>query len=384
MKSFALWRSASIAILGIALAVTVSCKFRNFNSSAVKKVDTAKLQSDGIVLVDWKCSGTKTPNIQGLNSQEEYCEWTRAPELLGGREVCMFTTAFDGSRHYHLTKFQPLPPQKTAQTNHNFYATQFNTYAFLRGGTQPDDNQFKPGIIAHCSKGNPCTSPACVSSRASDPQICKGLNFLSRKGCNIEVDFQVAPLVTAGDIPPGKHGDQPVKLQLIPSELASKYCRYHLDPVLQKKKPHAVNPSEERTLLVCDLEQSRKGSCDGIADEITVLTTLKVTNPECDGGTPNSGGGPGISVGATCSIIPAKNEQDKELSNVRSTPKVTSPEEPTNIVDKLPHGFGGLFIRGIVGEFVSVSYTHNNEMFGAPARPSFLHITQLDSKSCKK
>lgn len=388
MKKIAIWSQVCIVCLGTALSS--ACKKRTHNESESNEIHTDKLQSEGKVIVEWKCSGIGNTNNQGLNSQEEYCEWTRQPETLGGRKVCFYTTAFDGSRKYRLTKSQPKPPGKFSQQDNPFWATQFNSYAFLRGGSEPDTGEARKGIIGHCIEGNKCFSPNCVPDRASDPEICKGLNFLGSKGCKVEADFQVAPVVTAGSVPEGTHGDKPVKPQLAISEDATRYCTYEVDPELQKNKPGVVNANVERTLVKCDVEKSGMSSCDAIAGQLSVMVTLKLSNPQCVGGTGGGGGGntpsgPGLTDGVTCSTFPPKDEADKNaISNVRGSAKVTQEGEESNIIDKLPRSFPNIFIRGFVGEFASVSYTRNGEKFGAPARPSFLHISQIDKGSCKK
>ncbi|NBW83115.1 hypothetical protein EBR21_15305, partial [bacterium] len=165
----------------VLLLITMSsCKQRTYNSQ-ISNVSVAK----DIATVDWACSGTGKQHPAGQSSQEEYCEWTRRPVSFSGRgrkvlegksesvniqNACLFTTSFDQTRTFYLTK--NVIDQDKSQKN-PFWATQFNSYAYLVGGREPDSGIERVGIVQHCMGGESCFAPNCIPDRASDPQICR-------------------------------------------------------------------------------------------------------------------------------------------------------------------------------------------------------------------
>jgi hypothetical protein len=64
--------------------LVLSCRHNEPNAFE-KGIDRSRLKSDGIAVVSWPCAGTGKEYPAGLNSQEEYCEWTREPESYKGK-----------------------------------------------------------------------------------------------------------------------------------------------------------------------------------------------------------------------------------------------------------------------------------------------------------
>jgi hypothetical protein len=273
------------------LVMVFSCKIRNHDSSAdtLNTANTSSTAAKGsdVKTVFWKCSGRGKMHPAGLNSQEEYCEWTRKPVPFDGSgtmvgstqkenlklaNACVFTTSFDQTREYFLTKSTVGVAGIYKLKSHPFWGTQFNSYAY-------------------CLGGGACVGPNCVSSRASDPQICKTLNFFKKQKvpCQVDETFEVAPIVTAGAVPSGRLGDKIVKPQLALSDATTfsppPKCYFAMDPKLsdtsKNAKGQGVDPALERTLLVCDAEVNKVTNCDDFAAEIMVEVSMKLKNPMC-------------------------------------------------------------------------------------------------------
>lgn len=279
MNIFTLWCSVSIIIAGSALSV--ACKPRDFNKGKTKAVRVDKFRSEGIVIIDWTCVGVRELDKQGSNLQGEFCEWTRTPQTIGNRKVCMFTTAFDQSRKHHLTKSKPRAAEKFEKKSDLFWNTQFNSYALLAGDAENDPGKEFPGLIRHCLDGQKCNTAQCNPVRVSHPEMCHAFQFLGKKRCKVDLEHKVAPVVTALAQTNEADGDKPLKFQLAMSQRASKFCTYEVDPELQKNRPGEVKADQERTLVKCDLYESGQKSCDDIAAELKVEATFKVPNPKC-------------------------------------------------------------------------------------------------------
>lgn len=232
---------------------------------------------DGLVTVDWKCSGRRRMSSGGLK-QDEYCEWERANRNSGGILSCTFTTSFDHSRKFFLTSREKTGLWKD---------TQFNSYAYLAGGKEVRSNVSRRGIINHCLK-RPCGAGDidrpdyygnCIGSRASDPEICKVINQAALKNsCKVEVPN--SPVVTAQssslrDV--ALEGDREIKLFLRPTELVRKYCKHIVDPNFNGV--NAFNPVYEGTLIQCDIpsKEANLRSCDDVADYVEVVASVKLS-----------------------------------------------------------------------------------------------------------
>ena len=232
---------------------------------------------DGLVTVDWKCSGRRRMSNGGLK-QDEYCEWERSNRDSGGNLSCTFTTSFDHSRKFFLTSREKLGLWKD---------TQFNSYAYLAGGKEVRSNVSRRGIINHCLK-KPCGAGDmdrpdyfgnCIGSRASDPESCKVVNQAALKSsCKIEVP--ISPIITAQpsslrDL--SLEGDREIKLFLRPNDLVRKYCKHILDPSFQGA--NAINPGNEGTLIHCDIpsKEANLRSCDDVADYVEVVASVKLS-----------------------------------------------------------------------------------------------------------
>ena len=369
----------------LAILAWPSCKTR-FSSSQdgrVLDVDTSSLATTGIARIDWACSGTGKRNNQGKNSQEEYCEWTPEPVQfqgpgmgLGSDETraldlpraCVFTTAFDQTRSFHLTQRVVGKANKYSNTKDPFWATQFNSYAFLVGGSEPDENRKRDGIIGHCVTGQSCFAPNCVPDRASDPQICMVLNSLSRRQCTLDTTHQVAPVMTAGQVPQGRMGDQIIKPQLkVASSLAST-CYYAIDPKMPGDS--GLNPAQERTLVVCDA--AGVSNCDSLADKINVGIELKVQDKACAGG--KAPAKPGATGGSSDILSLAQGQFCKVLdatpTNVRGAASGTA-----QVLTTIPPQTE-VFVRGFLNDWASVEFEQNGKKFGGKP-PAFVHKSQL-------
>lgn len=282
------------AVTASMLTTLGSCKTRDSygdSGSGAQAIDLGSLRDTGLARIDWACSGKGKRNNAGRNSQEEYCEWTRAPVAFNGQafdaqqntsvamslaKACVFTTAFDQTRAFFLTQKVVGKPNKFANQADPFWATQFNSYAFLVGGSEPDTGTRRDGIIGHCISGKSCFSPNCVPDRASDPQICQALGQLAKRRCSVDLEHKVAAVVNAGAVPAGRMGDKVVKPQLRIGTALTESCFYAVDPKMPAGK---IDPNTERTLVVCKADTV--SNCDVLADRINVIVTLKVRDKAC-------------------------------------------------------------------------------------------------------
>ncbi len=346
--------------------------------------DMSRLKTEGIAVILWPCSGTGKEFPPGSNSQEEYCEWTRTPEPFAGRgakpngemeaidlpKACIFTTSFDQSRNFFLTK-------RTVGTDlrkpNPFSETFANSYAFLVGGKEPDQPKTRKGIIGHCIEGNKCGGGNCVENRASDPLICRALNTLGSKGCKVDLGFQIAPVVTASKVSLNRHGDQVVKPQLTMRPEISDSCWFVEDPKVSRgltnSKGQKFDPKQQATLIACDAQALKIENCDRISSDITTGVTLKISNPSCVGGVDQPVPGVGVRTGAKCRL--------KVESVARSEPK---PDAAARFsVDTL----SDFMIRGFLGDFASITITHDGKEFGAGSgTPTFVDRNSINPDSC--
>ena len=391
-----------VAVLGgtaFLLPLLGSCKSRydNQGGNDSQAIDPGLLRSSGLARVVWACSGKDKKNNQGRNSQEEYCEWTRSPVAFTGKgfslasgsladinlpKACVFTTAFDQTRSFFLTQRVVGKPNKFANQSDPFWATQFNSYAFLVGGTEPDTGTFRDGIIGHCITGKSCFSPNCVPDRASDPLICKDLNLLGQRKCQVDTGHKVAPVVTAGNVPSGRMGDQIVKPQLSVAQSRRPSCFFAVDP---KVPAGRIDPNQERTLVVCDAREV--SDCDTLAPEINVVVEFKIRSTACVGGSGPTTGGTPEPTGPSAALQPAPGLLCKVLdttpANVRSTNQVGD-----NIRTQLIPGTE-VKIRGFLGDWASVEFDKDGQSFGTTeATRSFINKGQFfdasGNPSCRK
>lgn len=378
------------------LSSTISCKKRTFHSNTTN----VSLRND-IATVDWACSGTGKQHPVGYNSQEEYCEWTRQPIVFSGHgkriltdgaeslnlaQACLFTTSFDQTRSFYLT--HNVLGKDKSQSN-PFWATQFNSYAFLVGGREPDSGIERKGIIGHCISGESCYAPNCVPDRASDPQICRALNQFGERGCKIDMDFEIAPVITSKSVLEGHHGDRVVKPRLSVRPTIASHCWYvedkNISENLENTNGQRFNPEEQRTLVACDARALNVSNCDAIAPDIASVVALRIEDVQCIEGkksqnNPNANAGsvqPKFGeVGVYCKIIAGDGP-----ANVRAASNSYS-----EILAKLDPGFE-VFIRGfkVIDEggnknrWVSVQFVKDNKKYGAgDGLPSFIHESQFD------
>ena len=386
-----------------------ACRSRNMDGgSEVVEVDTSLLRTKGIAVIDWSCSGTGKSNRSGDNSQEEYCEWNRKPQSFRGSGVavtaanatggqleavdvpraCVFTTSFDQSRQFFLTKQVVGQSAKKSDKADPDWATQFNSYAYLVGGREPDTGVRRDGIIGHCLRRNQCFSPNCVPDRASDPQICRALNSLGDRGCQVDTSFEIAPVVTVNTVAAGRMGDQVVRPQIVVAPTLASKCWYVRDP---RDAGSKVQPANDRTLVVCEADPAI-AHCDGLADKVSVAVTLKISDNQCVGGKGNSvadgaGGSVGAGGGGAATTQLAANMfckiQAEEPANARPKPSLAG--NPPRA--QLPKGTE-VFVRGLVQDEVdgaariwaSIDLTIDGKTLGAgatPATPTFVAESQF-------
>jgi hypothetical protein len=232
---------------------------------------------DGLVTVGWKCSGRGRMKAGGLK-QDEYCEWERVTRNPESPLTCTFTSSFDHSRRFHLTARK----ETSAWSD-----TQFNSYAYLAGGTETTPRVTRRGIIGHCVK-KPCGAGDaekpnyfgnCVSSRASDPEICEAVNnAVVKNGCRVSV-----PVSTINTARPSVlrevalQGDREIKLFLRASAGVKKDCKHIVDPNFGDATP--FDPNIEGTLMRCEFGASDKrfSSCDDVSNFIEVVSSMTLS-----------------------------------------------------------------------------------------------------------
>lgn len=248
-------------------------------AAKAQKIQSKTIQN-GIVAIAWRCSG-RGKQIAGGLKQDEYCEWERVKREENSALKCRFTSSFDHSRKYYLTQ---------REKDSLWADTQFNSFAFLAGGSEIDGNTRRRGIINHCLKKSCGAADIedskyfgnCVPDRASDPEICNTLNAaVSKNSCAVSavtsevVNANPNKISTWG----ANYGDRSVKLMLHPDSdtFAGKYCKHIIDPAFEQKKP--FDPAEEATLLECDIPDSEKSvtSCDDVAQFIVVRAAVNLS-----------------------------------------------------------------------------------------------------------
>lgn len=259
------------------LSLAGGCQTRDYNPENDAEVQTASVSvADKTLKLDWLCLSNR-PDNSGLNSQEEYCEWTRRARVAGGKLQCEFTTNFDMTRPLHLTM---------NKRNNSFNETFANSLAFLVGGSEPDTGTFRPGIIPSCQKtSGRCNSPDCVCGRKSDPQICGAIGAAARNGCKATPIAEVAKTFRA---PNGSQHQKPlIAVRLDISPRLAKFC-FHKLPLDGAGKEIAiagVDETNERTHVRCffpagEMETIKK--CDDVANFLKVTTAFKLEGGNCN------------------------------------------------------------------------------------------------------
>ncbi len=248
-------------------------------AAKANKIEIKTIQN-GIVAIAWRCSG-RGNQISGGLKQDEYCEWERVQRENNSSLKCQFTSSFDHSRKYFLTK---------REKDSLWADTQFNSFAFLAGGSEVDGSKKRRGIINHCMKracgasdiDNESYFGNCVPDRASDPEICNTLNVAVSKN-NCTVNAVTSEVINANSVLVSSwganYGDRAFKLMLHPDSdtFAGKYCKHIIDPAFEQKKP--FDPAEEASLLECDIPASEKSvsSCDDVAQFIVVRAAVNLS-----------------------------------------------------------------------------------------------------------
>ncbi len=242
------------------------------------------------------------------------------------------------------------------------------------GGNEPDSKLNRVGIIGHCINGNDCDFPKdninCVPERASDPEICLALNQLSERKCKADTNFEIAPVITAGSVPPRRHGDRIVKPQLSIRSTISENCWFVEDPnivgELKNQNGQVFNALEQGTLVACDAEALKVKYCDMLGGDLSVNATLKIVDQQCVGG---AAPGPGLKVGVFCKTKIAS----KALSG---------PNPSANPRFQIPPGHE-LFVRGFLSSFVSIVISLEGIEYGANVgTPTFVNRLDIDASSC--
>ena len=231
---------------------------------------------DKSVDITWTCFSNR-PDASGLNSQEEYCEWSRRSRSADDKLLCEFTSSFDATRPLFLTQ---------NESSGRFPETFANSQQFLVGGVEPT-GQVRGGIVPSCVKrAGECVSPDCVCGRKSDPQICAVLGTFTRNGCT--PDAVATPQRTAA-VPQGTQEPRPlVAVQLqIPRPLASNcFFKNQRNAAGADVVIPGVDPATEKTYVRCFFDKGQMPNirkCDDVAKSLTVGARVRVKNPTtCD------------------------------------------------------------------------------------------------------
>jgi hypothetical protein len=282
-KQFA---AATVAVATLLFAFT-GCGDKDESSKSDE--NTATIIANKTVELTWNCLGNR-PDKSGLNSQEEYCEWTRNSRTLDKGLQCEFNSNFDGTRPHFLTK---------NELNPLFNQTFANSQQFLVGGKEPT-GQVREGIVASCIKRKGvCQGPGCVCGRKSDPQICAVIGTMVKNGCGVGLDAPAAKTVRT---PTGKEEPKPiVALQIrIPQSLAAN-CFYK-----NQRLPNGtdvvipgMDPAKEQTYVRCYFNPNTMPNikkCDDVAKSLTIVTRIQAQGTcnfnavaaALDGKTPNA------------------------------------------------------------------------------------------------
>jgi hypothetical protein len=278
---------ASCVLLGACSAEEVPVEEGEASESDLTRVNDA----DKSVDITWACASNR-PDVSGLNSQEEYCEWTRRSRNPGGALQCDFNSNFDATRPYFLTQ---------NEGNSSYPETFANSQQFLVGGTEPS-GATRVGIVPSCvAQQGACIAPDCVCGRKSDPQICAVLGSFARNKCAPEV--AAYSQVTAGRPVGGQERQPIVAVQLqIPRNL-EKNCFYKAQRTAagQDVNVPGVDPAKEKTYVRCFFDSKAMPNiqrCDDVARSITAGARVRVKNAgacnfarlkaELDGKTPNA------------------------------------------------------------------------------------------------
>lgn len=276
-----------------------ACKARTHNDSETRAVlptgvNAGSIKASGSRIdIRWPCTGKESVNTAlKKTTQEEYCEWNQSATTPGKPLTCFFRVSFDQSRKYYLTQraLDGSNPDN-APSLAPFSATQFNSLGFLIGARdEKHSHAERTGIIRHCVKPDAqCVTPHCVSSRASDPNICSTIRTLAAAGCNVRAVLNEPPVVTANKNALEENrrktfysvGDTEFKLQLaIRDGLEAKAgCEYIADPNFTNQSAAPI----DKTLIKCSVPAVRQpnlASCDQIASHLDVVARLEVTNAE--------------------------------------------------------------------------------------------------------
>jgi len=347
-----------------------------------KTTDLSRLASKGIAVVSWPCSGMGREFPAGRNSQEDYCEWNRFPEAFVGLKssddgesstinlpkACLFFTSFDQSRRYFLGQ-RTLGSQFSNTSP--YYATRFNTYATLAGG---DPLRSPKGLIQECLSQANCSagSSGCVKKRVSDSQICRTLNAIGKHKCQLDMDFETAPVITSRPMSSGLNGDKVSKLQLSMRSAVVDKCWFVTDPAivagLKNGKGQSFVANEQATLIACDASAIGNKGCDEFAGDISVNLNLKISNPECVGA--QSSATKSLNTGSFCKLK-------------ISTSAKAGPRKGAKILFEAPAGTE-VFIRAFIGDFVSTSMNRAGQVIGSgTSRPVFFPTASIDESSCR-
>ena len=280
-----------LAVVGAtSTACSVDVDEASSNDSAVTRVGE-------FIDVSWSCSANR-PDSSGMNSQEEYCEWTRRGRSADGKLQCDFNSNFDATRPFFLTMNESQKTPAGVKTHPETFA---NSPEFLVGGTERtvDGPRVRKGLVPSCVQNRGvCRSPDCVCGRKSDPQLCAVLGSLARNRCEAEV--VATPAKTAAQ-PTGLQPSKPlVAVQLqIPRSLKD-VCSYkdQRNAAGEDVVIPGVKPDEERTYVRCFFDTGKMPniqSCDDVATSLTVGAKIRPKNcslaavkQELDGRTPNA------------------------------------------------------------------------------------------------
>lgn len=245
-----------LLMLQVVIVLCFACKPRGFNESVNTSV---AFSEDRVLSVSWQCiSNRQEPLNSRLNTQEEYCEWTRVSRAVDfgipGKLMCEFNSNFDNGRPHFLTKNMKDP----------MYSQVFaNSLPFLLGG------EGIKGIFPACkeTKGQ-CMGGDCVCGRKSDPQLCATIGAFEREGCS---DVAALGLQTTKRY--GGTGIVGVQLQIPEGLKKNCFYRHQQDQAGNNIAIKDVDPEKEKTFVQCFFDKTQRpefSTCDDVATRLIV------------------------------------------------------------------------------------------------------------------
>ena len=287
-------------ILGILLLS--ACAKRSFNAKIKESMVDSSAKK---VTLDWSCQPNSKESKSSFFTQEEYCQWTRRARTDPKTQAlrCEFTTNFDQSRPFFLTKETDFNRyvDNDFSAGKDFEMVYSNSQAFLTGKfggpgaeVEPKNSRHpgvsRDGIFPTCTGvgplhpgelGNCHDDITCVCNRKSDPQICAVAGAVAKRKCTVKpVAFKAIqdPKYTK----PGMLQNPLVVVQIAVDldrfkDLAP-FCKYQHQYSLENdpggktkeivRTIQGLDPNSEKTYISCFFpagKQTEFKSCDDVS-----------------------------------------------------------------------------------------------------------------------